>query len=364
MSKEKENIFSVNDFYGFDSNILKLAEHEVIWLRRSFDENIPDEKTDVGFASMYAYMILKQLQDYFNDELCVSSAFLLLLIKSETVKFKVKAYHAENLIFRLVTFWDYYYTIINEYLQLGFIADHQIKQQIITSKCYDIHFIPIDGGKGSKVVTTPKDEEVQKRIKEELNNSLTVINKRDVKKVLHRNFALTDRFKKILKLIDSPCIKDLKKIRNQVIHRRSLGADVTVDLGFLGQSISVKREGWLDFEALAQIIQKNLKTIGDALQLMHEVILLDERPNSIENKDRQFFVCQVKCTECGADDILTESLMEEPDKVFCTSCWKLSSLKTIECVKSNEINHGYRLYQYYEKFMKYMDEKFPDAPKC
>lgn len=40
----RDGYSEVKDFYQIDGNILKSAENELIWLKRSFDEAVTDTK--------------------------------------------------------------------------------------------------------------------------------------------------------------------------------------------------------------------------------------------------------------------------------------------------------------------------------
>lgn len=354
----KRKILYVSDFYSFDKEIINNSEKDLVWFRRDFDESIVNnEKSDKGLISAYAYPLLKELHEYYNDEICIPAALSLNLIKSEKARFEVKAFHFENLIFRLISFWDYYYNRINEYLQLGFITDKHILNQMIDSQCYDYFEKPCDDGKGIEIIPVPKPKKEQKVIRQKLWNEYKpkIINERNIKNALKTQFNLTERFKKIIKLMESPCVSDLRDIRNQIVHKMHLGAEVTLNYNNLtGQSISFNKGGWFDFNILSYQAEENLKVISEAMQVLYEVIALDERPNFTSSKGKHFFVYEVHCSNCNKTDRLPEILVNDPSKIMpCPFCWK-HDLIVGEKIKTNEINYGHRLYMYIQKFTEHL----------
>lgn len=297
--------------------------------------------------------MLKQLENYYNEEICISAGLVLSLIEADEVSLRIKSYHAENLIFRLSSIWDYYYNIINEYLHLEISADNIIKNEMINRYCVNVDFVK--KGNVTEVVEKPLPIEEQKKIRNELKKKIKILGKNILINTIKHKFYLTERFEKIFSMIDSDCIEDLKHVRNQIIHRRALGAGISADYGSLGQSISINNNGWFDFNKLSEIIKENLKVISESIQLIHEVIFLDERPNSIENKDKQYFVIKIKCLKCEEESILPEMETIKEESIPCPVCWK-HGVKIIDKFKTNELNYGDRMYKYINNFMEHIDE--------
>jgi ribosomal protein L44E len=351
---KKEKLFSLNDYYVFDSKILNTAEEYIKEFSKDFEKDMDaNEHTDLGMISLVVFPMLKQLESYYNEEICVSAGLVLSLIETDDVSLRIKSYHAENLIFRLSSIWDYYYNIINEYLHLEIPADNIIKNEIINRYCANVDFVK--KGKVTEVVEKPLPIEEQKRIRNELQKKIKVLGKSILINTIKHKFDLTDRFKKILSIIDSDCIEELKHVRNQIIHRRALGAGISADYSFLGQSISINNNGWCDFKELSTIIKENLKIISEAIRLIHEVIFLDERPNSLENKDKQYFVIKVKCKACGKESILPEMKTIKEENIPCPVCWK-HGVEIIDKFKTNELNYGDRMYKHVNSFIKHVDK--------
>lgn len=345
--------FSLKDYYVFDDKILNIAETYVSRFSKDFEKDMEkSEHTDLGMISLITFPMLKQLENYYNEEICISAGFVLSLIECNEVSLRIKSYHAENLVFRLASIWDYYYNIINEYLHLEIPADNIIKNEIIKRHCVNIDFVK--KGKITEVVEKPLPIDEQNEIRKELQKKIKILNKAILVNVVKHKFHLTDRFKKIFLIINSDCIDELKYIRNQIIHRRALGAGISSDYGFLGQSISISNNGWCDFNELSAIIKENINVICEAIMLMHEVIFLDERPNSIENKDKQYFVVKVKCNSCGKESILPEMKAIEEDKIPCPICWN-HGVEIIDKFKTNELNYNERMYRNINEFTKHVD---------
>lgn len=351
-AKKNKSLLEAKDYFVLSRKELNIVQKVTERSRRNFGESLKDaDKTDIGLIACIVYVLLKQLEDYYNNDICMSTSIATILLKKKQLRKEVKAYFAENAIFRLITFWDYYYLVINEYLQLGFVADNQVRQSLIQKACMATQFVRTD--KGYSLVQVPLKPEKQSEIKRDLK--ITVLSKEKLKRKLTRDFALTERFVGIIKLMDSDCIEDLKTIRHQVIHRRSLGAGFSVDVDMIfGQTLQSKPGGWTDFNNLSKIIEENLRTVGNALEVLHQVIQLDERPNSKGNENIEYFVYHTVCEKCGNENILPGSIFSNPDIVLCQSCWS-RGLKILQKIKSNEINHGERMFHYLQDFQKHVD---------
>ncbi|MCB2299863.1 hypothetical protein [Clostridium tagluense] len=349
----EEKLFSLKDYYVFDRKIMNKSEGYIKMFSKDFEKNINiNEHTDVGMISLIVFPMLKQLENYYNEEICISAGLVLSLLEAENINLRIKSYHAENLIFRLTSIWDYYYNIINEYLHLEIPADNIIKKRIINRHCVNVDFVK--DGKIIKVVEKPLPIEEQKRIRKESRTKIKTLNKIMLINTISHRFHLTERFKEIFSIMDSDCIEQLKHIRNQIVHRRALGAGISPDYDFLGQSISINNKGWCDFNELSEIIKLNLNVITKEIQLIHEVIFFDERPNSIENKDKQYFVIKVKCKDCGKESILPEMKTIEEQKIPCPVCWK-HEIEIIDKFKTNELNYGGRMNNHIKKFIEHLD---------
>lgn len=353
-NSNKEKLLSLKDYYIFNDKTLSTAEKYIKVFSKDFNRDMDvNEHTDMGMISLIIFPMLKQLENYYNEEICISSGIVLSLIESDEISFRVKSYHAENLIFRLSSIWDYYFNIINEYLHLEIPADNIIKNEIINRHCVNVDFIKRENI--TEVVEKPLPIQKQKKIRKDLKKEIKVLGKGILINTIRQKFDLTDRFKKIISLINSECIEELKHIRNQIIHRRALGTGISVDYGFLGQSVSINNKGWCDFNELHQIIKENLEVISKAIQVLHEVIFLDERPNSIENKDKQYFVIKVKCKACGKESILPEMKTIENKDILCPVCWE-HGVEIIDKFRTNEINYGDRMYKHVNNFIEHIDK--------
>jgi hypothetical protein len=347
MSKLNEKRASkLNNYYSFDEAIIKKADEYISSFTKNFeDNNIQiNTSTDIGMNSIMVYPMLKQLEEYYNEEICISLGIVLSLLESNEEDLRIKSYHTENLLFRLISIWDYYYNIINQYLNLEIPVDNIVKKEMTKRYCTNIDFVK--AGAITKVVQKPLQIEKQQEIRKECKY-IRILGKDVLINRMKKEFELTDRFEKIIKLMNSNEIKKLKNIRNQIIHRRTLGAKISIDSGWLGgQAISIKNSGWIDFKELSKLIEKNVDITYQAIKILHEIIFLDEWPNSIKNKGIKFFKLKVKCVRCKEESIVPETQIKEPEGIVCTKCWKFG-VEIIERIVTNE-------YNYENSFIKYI----------
>lgn len=311
-----------------------------------------DEEKGNGLVSMqciYAYPLIEQLRIYYNNELAVCAAVSKVICNSKRKNKRVKAFHLENTFTRIISMWDYIFGVINEYLQLELIADQQLKEQIIEESI--VYKIPVYYNDGMySLDKIPMEEEKQKEIRKKLNKELKVISPKILIDTYRSKYTECKYIDDIYKLYNEESIKQLKKVRNQVIHRSTLGADFNLIVSdiFNAQALSGNTWSSEDINQFVFLIDDNMKIIGLALTHLYNFVSFDYYPNRIENINKEYNLYYAKCQACNEIICYPEEIIKiSTDDLMCTKC---SSFEiTIERkVKVNEPVYEMRLINYIE----------------
>lgn len=336
----------IDEYYQIDRRILR--EANTIYESLVFDfESVKVEKRDVGFLAILAHPLLKELQSYYNNELCITISMARAFVENCDKKDLI-SFHFENSIFRLVSFWDYSLSMLNEYLQFGFHTDSVSKQEArnyagkravieTEGECNRLYFVDLD--------------EEEKKEKQKQVNKIKIISKNAMFEKYNKEYYNTERLDKYFDLLNSEELQELQKIRNQIIHSRSLGTNMIVKFSNLHMknAMSNSKKRWIDYNRTIDLLEANLDVINIALVCLTEIILLDEFPNSIDTKDRKFYMYDVECSKCGFSDRIPELMLDDKKTKICHSCWD-NEMTVIEKLRTNEINHGSALYNYIKNF--------------
>ena len=338
--KKETNL--IKKYYKINRKILKEANK--YYKLKVYDfESVKVEKRDVGFLAEIANPILKELHSYYNNELCLTLAMAKAFVDNSNQK-ELTSFHFENSIFRIVSFWDYSLSMLNEYLNFGFHTDTIAKEKATyyagkkavyekREGYYELHYVDLD-----------EDEKKEKH--KEVKN-IKVISDKAMFEKYKKNHYPTERLNKYFELLNSEKLRELKKIRNQIIHTRSLGTNMMVKFSHLHMknAISNSKKGWIDYNHTFKLIEENLNNIHEALICLSEIINLDEFPNFVDTGDRKFYMYDIVCSKCGFEDRIPASLVNDNGVKVCHSCWD-NEMIIREKLRTNEINHGSALYNY------------------
>lgn len=253
---------SINELMRVNRNVLKEAEKIHEEYKRVF---LTDKKSDrcgslLGFAF---YPLLIEAELYYNGELLNSYAIFKSMYNNK-IKYRICAYYFENLIFRIISFWEYIYQFINQYLFLQ-LYDYKAKSIIIEKACYNIRFVPHE--RGTRVEYDLKPEREQKEIKKQLNKQIRLINQGNIVSSVYKMYEVKGNIKKLMDLISNNNIELIKEIRNQIIHQRPAGASFSTnfDAMFSGYSMLINNNGWVNFKQTLYDVQVCIDIIRETV---------------------------------------------------------------------------------------------------
>lgn len=319
-------------------------------------EGIDVEERDIGVLAEFASLLLKELHSYYNNELCVCIAIIKALAKNKKIDKKVMSYHFENGISRIISFWDYSMLLVNEYLQMGFYTDSTSRQEAIYYAGKEK--ILVAEGDYNRLVLRDLDEP-EKTQREKEAKDIKVVNRERVFNKYNSDFHETDRFNKFFEISESDELNKLRSIRNQIIHSKSLSTNISVNYSFLlnKNAMAGTMDGWVSYPDTVSLIEMNLSKIKEALIVLTEIIRLDEFPNYIyAEKDRVFYVYDVKCSKCGFEDRVPDCAFDDKLAKSCHNCWE-NDFTIIKKLRSNIINYGIGLGAYKEMLCNAIDDE-------
>ncbi len=350
--------FSFEDLFCFNYLVKSKIKGQVG--RYLIDFHNDNEKSD-GFISMqclYAYPLVKQLLTYYNNELAMCAAVSKVICNSNKKTKKVKAFHLENTLTRIISIWDYIFVVLNEYLQLELIADQQLKEQIIEESI--VYKMPIYYEDGIfSLNRIPMDEEKQKEIRKKLSKELKVISPKILFETINSKYAKCKSIDDIFQLYNEDCIKQLKKIRNQVVHRSTLGADFDLVISDTFNAQALSSDIWTDedFSEFTILIDNNMKIVGLALTQLYNFIRFDYFPNRIENKEKEYYLYYVKCKKCNEINYFPEEIMKiSSEGLMCTKCSSFD-ITVQRKVKVNEPVYEMKLINYIDKLKERIEKE-------
>lgn len=320
-NEAKKKILSINDFIDFtDEIIIKSNKYLNKW-RSKFDLDTNITGTIIPDTGMFIYILplIEEIKSYYNNDLCISAAMCKAAFDNNS-SYKVKAYYCEGVIFKLESVWEYLFIILSEYLHTELVVGYDIKEDLINAKCHNIWFNKTVAGVEPEVTPVETSEKIQ--IIERLQKELKVFkiaqkNKSNtVYKTIKRKYCISDRIQAIFDLYKSPAVNEIVNLRNEIIHRRPLGAKFSMGKLSIapGQAVCIDNKGWYDINKLPELIEENLKSVRMAIQILYELIFLNDVPNTLKNKDKIFYAYNIKCNKCLKASVIADMHVEEIKK--------------------------------------------------
>ena len=362
MKKDLENkeLFNIHRLFDVDEfifdDVKKTVNEKMDNYRDKFLPNY-DEKNVTSDNGMWLKIVplIEELKFYYNNDFCLSIALSIAISESDKFNLRTHSYYYENALFRIESAWEYLFIVLNEFLQTELAVGIDIKEAKMEASCHKIDFVK--HGNGYKVVATKLPDEVINEIKSELNKnnilfSISQNNKSNsFLKECKKKFTMNDRIKKLFDTYKSDEVKKIIQIRNEVMHRRPLGAKFSVEPSEIvpGQCVGIKPTGWFDITKLPHLLEKNVSALKFAIQILVDIIFNNDVPNSKVNGDKEFFVYKVHCMDCDKEflinDFTVEYFEKENLKLLCPFC----SSKNTKVGNKQEVHDRY----YFSNIMEY-----------
>lgn len=322
--------FNINEFI-FDNEVKKNIEILLLKYRNEFHPKIFYKETTTDFGMiMNCQPLIEELKYYFNNDLCISVATSMAITRNTDFNLRTHAYYLENAITRINNSWEYLFIILNQFYQTDLIVGKDIRTNMIYAKCNDIEFVKKGNGYKIKLIPLSKNriEEIMPSLEREHKFFNISINKKKnvFTKMLKQQYTLNDRLQSLLDIYFSEETKEIIALRNEIVHRRSLGAKYSMaplDL-IPGQGVSINPQGWYSFKEINIKLEKNLVALRESIQQMINIIYSNEVPNLKSNENNTFIVFKVNCNNCLKtiliNDITVKGLDTIKVSVICPNC--------------------------------------------
>ncbi len=96
---------------------------------------------------------------------------------------------------------------------------------------------------------------------------------------------------------------------------------------FKGYNVSVKPDGWIDFDDVEPEIDLCIERIRDSVRLIKGIVNKDYIPNRLENAGKEYYLEEVKCRSCNEVFLVADIILGEEKKfqdvVFCYKCGEM-----------------------------------------
>ncbi|MGJ0909418.1 hypothetical protein [Clostridium botulinum] len=328
--KNTVEFYDLEEFI-FDDKIKKTVRKLLKQYRDQFSPNLLRGNHTSDKCMMLAMLPLtEELKNYYNNDLCLSVAISIAIARNTKFNIRTHAFYSENAIFRIANTWEYLSIVLSEYLNTELIVGTDLRSKIIDGKCHNIDFVK--HGNGYKPIITRLPEKIIDEIKPKIkrSNKLFDISTKTKNNVFHKTlkkkYVSNENIDAIFDLYYCEDVKEIIELRNEIVHRRSLGAKFSIaPLNFMpAQGIDINPGGWYEFKDLDIKLEKNLSAIRKAIQMLIDIIFSNEVPNLKIYGDMKFYVYKVKCLSCTKDLLIndkTVQLFKESNKMLiCPYC--------------------------------------------
>lgn len=357
--KDKE-LFNTHRMFDVEEFIFDDIKHKLNDKMDNYrDEFLPnrEEKNVTSDNGMWLMIVplIEELKFYYNNDFCLSIALSIAISESDKFNLRTHSYYYENAIFRIESTWEYLFIILNEFLQTGLSVGIDVKEAKSEASCHKIDFVK--HGYGYRVVATKLPDEIIAEAKSQLNKNNILFNisqnnkSNAFLKEYKKKFVMNDSMRKLFDIYKSDAVKKIIELRNEIIHRRPLGAKFSVEPSVLvpGQGVGIKPTGWFDITKLPDLLEKNIYALKFAIQTLVDIIFNNDVPNSKVNGDKIFFVYKVQCMNCDKEllinDFTVEYFERENLKLLCPFC----SSKNTKVGNKQEVHDRY----YFDNIMEY-----------
>ncbi|WP_099192687.1 hypothetical protein [Tepidibacter mesophilus] len=323
-------MYSINEFI-FDEKIKKKVNRLLKNYRDEFKPKLLKENSTTDMGMLLATLpITDELKSYYNNDLCVSVATSVAVARGTDFNLRTHAYYVENALLRISNAWEYLFIILNQFLYTDLVVGNDLRNKIIEAKCHNIDFVKHN--KGYKPVITRLPDKIVDKIKPEIKKEHKLFNistkskSNSFHKTLKKKYCSNDNLQIILDLYYCKDVKEIIELRNEIVHRRSLGAKFSVaPIDFMpAQGININPKGWYDFKNLDIKIEKNLVAIRTATQMVIDIIFTNDVPNQKANEDKTFFVYKVECCNCSKklliNDVTVDYFKKHGELLICPYC--------------------------------------------
>lgn len=352
----------------FDDCIKGKVEKQVDKYRSCFNVKLDSEYTVRDLSMEITWVpLFEELKYFYNNDVCVSCAICLAIMESGKYNLRTFAYYYENAVHRIEEVWEYVHILLGQILDLELVVGKDIQDTNIKYRSGTWEFVESDNGH------TPIFHPYKgKRLKEALevakrDNILLNVSSNKKKSVFHKilkkKMSINERVGKIQELYFSEEACEMHKIRNELVHRRPLGAKFTVGPCLIGpgQAVCINPCGWFEFKDKDVLLEKNISIIREVLQTIHEIICNHDLPNTKKNEEKKYFCARCSCPSCSDNIVIPVEMYDffkdRELKVPCPNCWK-NGINKVGDMQVDDRFYYQLFWQYNEEIAKHSDTAF------
>ncbi|MDP1419866.1 hypothetical protein Q8G35_16075 [Peribacillus simplex] len=352
-----KKIYDLLELDGFEHNkdTQQYTEEILNRMRNDFIVEFRKNYNSDLLSSLSVSPLIIEIENYYNNDVCIFAAIFLSKYEKNNNS-KINAYHLENVVIRICSCWEYLFILVNAYLNLDMVVGRDLLNKIMESSKYEVKFKE-SGGKIEPVfqeysieISEERKNKLKKRIK--LFNLSSKSKSNSFHKKMKKTYSNNEKFKHIFDLYYSEPVKEFISIRNEFVHRRTLGAKFSygpIGIG-LTQGINSNPNGWFSFKGIELKIEENIVALSHAIKQLKEIIYNGYRPNLKINEGKVFWGYEIHCEKCEKEIVLADFIVDLysdiSEKPVCPNCLEKQLIITDKLEMSD--------YDYHNNFKKYL----------
>jgi len=198
---DTHKVYNIEEFI-FDGVIEKSLKDLLCQYRDEFKPCFTKELSTMNNGVwIEAIPLLEELKYYYNNDICISIATSIAILRNAKFNLRTFSYYYESAISRIANAWDYLHIVLNLILESDFIVGKDVRERVINAKCHNVDFEKYN--EGYRLVITPLSDEEKKitqTIAEKENKLLEIsANKKKSKfhKFIKNKLAINERLQNI-----------------------------------------------------------------------------------------------------------------------------------------------------------------------
>ncbi|MGI6747223.1 MAG: hypothetical protein ACOX4V_03075 [Anaerovoracaceae bacterium] len=301
----------ISTFYPMDDNIKAIQENEIKKLSKII-LNVPFKEGNFTHTDLFFGKLINELKIYLEREITVATTYYIALVQSTSISYEVMNYNAENAIFRISSFWEHLFQILNPYLEINLAPKKYFVQEQDESWSLT----------NNKV--TSKKSEIKK-----LKLNKKYLERNNFLKAVKKKFDADYLLREIINGANSNNQKRIREIRNEIIHQHFLSQSTVINHLSKNSKLFTINNSRIKHNELSNILEEGLKEQYIALEKTLKLIREDLAPSRKESNQKQFKFSKITCKCSPNQELIIPYEMIEKDKQssnpqfkfsFCPNC--------------------------------------------
>lgn len=267
----------LDDLYPMNQEIIKEVNEEL--KNYNIDKGQFTEGV-LNFEMLIHLELLREFNQNVLNRIITPVYYYKALVREEPTNYKSLALHAENGVIRLISFWEHLFQILNTYLGIFMTPKREI--------------IEINNTWINRIIFSLKLNKEQKYLRGYQN----YLDGQNFIKKVKKKYRNDSTLRTILSLSNADHWKQMRKLRNEVIHYKFLG-QISYPLDIRGDDYMITfanlSENKINHGSLGSLMDNGLDDIKNALTLTHTLLKQDLVPTKKSSIRDEYFLLKINC---------------------------------------------------------------------